>query len=93
MNTVVLLATLPAILALVNFAKKLGIKGNGALVLAVVLGIVLNVADYYLATNGGYQAASQGLLLGLGAAGIYDIQKPNYSEILEIDRTPIPIDE
>lgn len=75
MNTVTLLATIPAILALVNLAKKLHLKSDLALVLAVVLGVALNVADYYLSGNGAYQAAAQGLILGLSAAGLYDVSR------------------
>jgi hypothetical protein len=75
MQTVTLLATVPAILAIVNFLKGQGLKSNLAIVAAVVLGVVLNVADYYLASSGAYQAAAQGLILGLGAAGLYDVTK------------------
>ena len=78
MQAVTLLATIPAILAIVNFLKGQGLKSNLAIVAAVVLGVVLNVADYYLAASGSYQAAAQGLILGLGAAGLYDVTAPKY---------------
>lgn len=73
METLTMLATAPAIIALVNLAKSLGLSGKLALVLAVVLGVALSVADYALAGSGAYAAASSGLLLGLAAAGLYDI--------------------
>lgn len=73
MEAITTLATLPAILALVNLLKKLGITGKAALAAAVVLGVALNLADYYFAGSGAYQAAATGLILGLGAAGVYDI--------------------
>lgn len=73
MEAITTLATLPAILALVNLLKKLGLSGKLALLAAVGLGVGITVANYYLAMYGGYQAAVEGLLLGLGAAGVYDI--------------------
>lgn len=79
MEAVMTLASVPAILALVNFGKQLGFTGKVSLVAAVVLGIGINVANYYLGDFGGYQAAVQGLILGLAAAGLYDIT-PNTKE-------------
>ena len=72
MDTALTLATVPAILALVNLAKGLGLTGKVSLLCAVVLGVLLNVGQYYLGDNGGYQAAAAGLILGLSAAGLYD---------------------
>lgn len=73
MEAVMTLASVPAILALVNFGKRLGFTGRISLVAAVVFGVAINVANYYLGDFGGYQAAVQGLILGLAAAGLYDI--------------------
>lgn len=73
MSTAVTLATAPAILALVNLAKSLGLPTRLAALLAVVLGVALNVADHALAGSGAYQAAAAGLVMGLGAAGLYDV--------------------
>ena len=75
MDAVLTIATVPAILALVQLAKDLGLPSKAATVLAVVLGITLNVATTYLATEPWFQAASGGLLLGLSAAGLYDVAK------------------
>lgn len=72
-DPIVALATLPAIVALVNLAKRLGLDGKAALVLAVVLGVGLSVADYSFAGQGWYAAATSGLILGLGASGLYDL--------------------
>ena len=66
------LATAPAVLALVTLAKDLGLPTRLAAPLAVVLGVILAAADYALAGSGAYAAAADGLLLGLGAAGLYD---------------------
>lgn len=69
----IILATVPAIVALVNLAKGLGLPTRYASVLAVLLGIGLAVADQALGALPAYQAASSGLLLGLGAVGLYDL--------------------
>lgn len=73
MEAVMTLASVPAILALVNFGKRLGLTGRVSLVLSVVLGVGINVANHYLGGQPGYQAAVEGLILGLAAAGLYDI--------------------
>ena len=73
LDTVTLIATVPAIIALVNLAKRFGVKDQWATLLAVVLGVLLNVADYAWHDTGWYAAATTGLILGLGAAGLYDV--------------------
>lgn len=71
------LASIPAIIALVTLAKDLGLPSKLSPLLAVVLGILAAVADAYV--NGGIldgpsfaQVVMTGILLGLGAAGLYD---------------------
>ncbi len=66
-------ATVPAIVAMVNAAKRLGLPGRAGLVLALVLGVGLNLATYAWAGAPWFDAASSGLLLGLAAAGLYDL--------------------
>ena len=68
----VTLATAPAVLALVTLAKDAGLPKRGAAPLAVLLGVALAVADHALGSSGAYAAVADGLLLGLGAAGVYD---------------------
>lgn len=87
MDAITLIASVPAIVALVNLAKRLGLTDELALISAVVLGIAINTANYYLASNGGYQAAIEGLLLGLAAAGLYDVAK-TASPSVTINTTP-----
>jgi membrane associated rhomboid family serine protease len=91
MNPIVF-ATIPAILALVNLGKRLGLKSPLSLLLAVILGVVLSVLDVLLGTNIYYQAAMSGLLLGLAAAGLYDVaqivRQPNSTE--SVDEESIP---
>lgn len=75
MDTLDIALSVPAIVAIVTLAKAFGVTGKWALLAAVVVGVALNVAAYYLGTSGGYQAAVQGLLVGLAAAGLYDTAK------------------
>ena len=52
-----------------------GLESRGFILaapLAVVLGVILASADHALAGTGAYAAVADGLLLGLGAAGLYD---------------------
>ena len=79
MDTIVLLASVPAIVAVVNLAKRLGFSGELSLVLAVVLGVAFSLAEYLFGATGWYAAASSGLILGLGAAGLYDVTAPHAS--------------
>lgn len=72
MDTVMTLASIPAILALVQLGKSVGLSGKWSTLLAVVLGVALNVAQYALGDYGWYQAGASGLILGLSAAGLYD---------------------
>ena len=75
MEYVTLLASVPAIIALVNFFKRvLKLGGEAPLVLAVVIGVAVNVANLYLGDLAVYQAAVTGLMLGLAAAGLYDLR-------------------
>ncbi|MDD7465978.1 MAG: hypothetical protein PUK59_07100 [Actinomycetaceae bacterium] len=76
------IATVPAVLALTNLAKKFGVTGKWATLAAVVIAIGVQFLDaaatyawdayglnwHYLA-----RITSQGIILGLSAAGLYDI--------------------
>jgi hypothetical protein len=75
MDSVNLILSVPAIVAIVTLGKSFGIAGKWALLAAVVVGIALSVADYYLGANGAWQAGVQGALIGLSAAGLYDVAK------------------
>lgn len=77
---IVMLATPLVVVALVNLAKRAGLSGSGPLAgLAVLLGVALGLADYGFLTAepttaaGWYTAAATGLILGLTAAGLYDV--------------------
>lgn len=67
------IVTVPAIVALTNLIKSLGVGGKWSALVAVLLGVSLAVADHALAGTGWWDAASSGLLLGLAAGGLYDL--------------------
>ena len=75
-------AIIPLVLGLVEFAKKLGLKGNGSLVLSVALGFVFSGVVYAIQSGLVPDAAVPWISLvivalsgGLGAAGLYDLGK------------------
>ena len=72
MDTIVTIASVPAILALTNLLKTLGMTGRWATLSAVCLGLMLTALSRTLdpATWG---MISDGLILGLSAAGLYDV--------------------
>lgn len=83
-DTVTLIATVPAIVALVNLAKRFGVRDHYATLTAVLLGVGLNVADYAWSDAGWYAAATQGLILGLGAAGLYDVTDRDAPQVMVV---------
>lgn len=91
LDTVTLIATVPAILALVNLSKRFGIKDQWATLLAVVLGVALNLGDYFWSGTGWYSAVTQGLILGLGAAGLYDVTDRDAPTVAVLATEAIPV--
>ena len=75
MEEVNLILSVPAILAIVQLIKGIGVHGKWSALVAVVLAVALNVGDYYLGAYGAWSAVTQGLLIGLAAAGLYDTAK------------------
>lgn len=71
-ETAVTLLTAPAILALVNLVKALGLSGKWSALVAVVLGVAIACLQAYAPAEV-VQTISQGLICGLGAAGLYDV--------------------
>lgn len=74
METTVLLSV-PAIIALTTLGKKLGVRGQWSMLVAVILGGGLAAAQYYLGGDPAYERISHGILLGLSAAGLFDTAK------------------
>lgn len=71
------LASIPAIIALVTLAKDLGLPHKLSPLLAVVLGIIGALLNAYVLGTlldgpSVVQTATAGIILGLGAAGLYD---------------------
>ena len=77
-DVVMTVATVPAILALVNLGKGLGLSGRWSALVAVLLGVGLAAAQAYAPAEL-YATISGGLILGLAAAGLYDVA-PKASE-------------
>ena len=72
MEAIVTIASVPAIVAVTNLLKTLGMTGRWATLSAVCLGLMLTALSRVLdpATWG---MISDGLILGLSAAGLYDV--------------------
>ena len=92
MDAITTLATVPAVIALVNLLKDtFNINGKYSAIIAVIIGVGLNIANYALGDAGWYQAAAQGLILGLGASGLYDITNTASApsdEVISLSLTP-----
>lgn len=71
MSTALTLASVPAVLAIVNLAKSLGLAGKWSALAAVIVAIAATLAQT-LASGPVYEAIATGLILGLSAAGLYD---------------------
>jgi L-lactate permease len=74
-DTLNTLLSVPAVVAIVQLAKSFGVTGKWALLLAIAVAVAINVAAYYWSTSGAFNAVVSGLLLGLSAAGLYDVAK------------------
>lgn len=73
MDAIATIATVPAIVALVNLAKGLGLSGKWSALVAVLLGVAVNLAIALWGSTAWFESAATGLILGLGAAGLYDL--------------------
>ena len=88
MDYITLLVSVPAILALVNLLKSLGLPAKLAPVASIIIGVGLNLAVFFLSEYGWFAAAAQGLILALGASGLYDVT-PNTKEVVtHVDSDP-----
>jgi hypothetical protein len=77
MDTVITLASIPAIIAVVTLAKDLGLRSTFAPLLAILLGVAFAIFDLFagagvLSTQTVLGAISLGVILGLSASGLYD---------------------
>lgn len=74
------------VIALVEWTKKLGLKGNWLLVasmsIGVVLGLSYKLSFHYPATPAEwFESVVYGILLGLVASGIYDVFKNTMAKL------------
>lgn len=69
------LATVPAMLAIVELLKRCGLPAKAAMPVTVVLSVALGLSQTFLGGDPVYQAATKYLLMGLGACGLYDAAK------------------
>lgn len=75
MDTLSTILSVPAVVAIVTLLKSFGVVGKWAMLAALVVAIALNVAAYLWGTSGLFAAVVAGILLGLSAAGLYDLAK------------------
>lgn len=69
------IATPLAIIALMNLFKRFGMYSNNAIFFAVIVGIVLNVSNYFLHGYELWTIVIQGIVVSLSACGVWDISK------------------
>jgi hypothetical protein len=101
MDVVVTLASVPAILALVNLAKNLGLAGKWSALVALAFGVVFSLGDYIFtaaaqSSSGMYMAIVGGAILGLSASGIYDVAakvSPPVAEVVPYVSDDVIVDE
>jgi len=81
MDTILTLASVPAILAIVQLLKNAGVVvGKWAALVSLALGIIFTLADYGFLGGvqtpaGWYGAVLAGVVLGLSASGVYEVAK------------------
>lgn len=73
MSSINMILSVPAIVAIVNLTKSFGVEGKWSLLAAVVVAVAINLSAFYFAASGAYEAVATGLLIGLSAAGLYDV--------------------
>ena len=73
-------------LALVNLAKTLGLRGRYLTLTSFLLGMTITVTEYlvtvgvHVSAQGIYLAVATGAILGLSASGLYDMTSPKVVE-------------
>ncbi len=73
------------VFGLVEFAKKLGVKGKGLTVLSMVLGVLAGVVYQWVQLHPDsaqwVQVILFGLIVGLTASGIYDFANARWPKV------------
>ena len=79
-DSLVAVATVPTVVALVNVCKRAGLPAHFCPVVAVGFGLICQLL-LWLATGGSFWVAIvSGVLLGLSASGVYDIASTGGSQ-------------
>ena len=88
-DPVLAIATVPGVVALVELAKRLGLPVSLAPLAAVLLGVGAQMLT--VASQGGsyMQALSAGLILGLSAAGLWDVAGRVKPVASTVDQSPV----
>ena len=81
MDAALTLATAPAVLAIVNLLKGLGLGGKWPALAAVLIAVAINLGVEFLGDQPAFIATASGLILGLSAAGLYDMTGANRNEL------------
>ena len=94
MEEMISIVTVPGVIALVKWAKSFGITGKWSMLLAMVLGIGLNVAQYAvenpITMEGLWGAVTAGAVMGLAASGIYDTARTIATPNVELTEVVLP---
>ena len=69
-----ILLTVPAIVALTNLAKRTGLPSKLAPLVSVLAGVVVACGDAYSTGSGYLDAVARGIVLGLTASGLHNLQ-------------------
>lgn len=75
MDIALTLASVPAVLAVVNLLKSVGLSGKWSALAAVLIAVGISLSVALFGENAVFQACASGLILGLSAAGLYDVGK------------------
>ena len=73
--TITTLVSVPAILAVVNLLKDLGLPAKLAPVAAILAAVAFSVAQGQFGDTPLYMQISSGIIMALAAAGVYDTTK------------------
>ena len=72
-DSLVAVATVPTVVALVNVCKRAGLPAHFCPAVAVGFGLVCQLLSWLAAGGSLWVAVVAGVLLGLSASGVYDI--------------------
>ncbi len=72
-DVVTLIASVPAIVAIVNLLKKSGLPDAWSPLAAIVVGVGLNVTVWAWGDLAVFETVARGLIFALAASGLYDL--------------------